>query len=166
MKRLVLSFATVVALFATVALASACGGDDASHGMGGMNGNNSSDGMMNTNAPDGSIKVNLLNWAVEPAQAQAKAGKVTFWAVHAMGQQHMNADGGVTHDLQVMKKNADGSFEMAGQVQGLRMGEAKALTLTLTPGDYELSCNVVEEIGGKAIGHYQKGMRTAFTVTG
>ena len=83
MKRLVLSFATVVALFATVALASACGGDDASHGMGGMNGNNSSDGMMNTNAPDGSIKVNLLNWAVEPAQAQAKAGKVTFWAVHA-----------------------------------------------------------------------------------
>ena len=162
MKRLVLSFATVVALFATVALASACGGDDDSHG---MNGDNSSAGMMNTNAPDGSIKVNLLNWAVEPAQAQAKAGKVTFWAVHAMGQQHMNADGGVTHDLQVMKKNADGSFEMAGQVQGLKMGEAKALTLTLTPGDYELSCNVVEEIGGKAIGHYQKGMRTAFTVT-
>jgi len=165
MKRLALSFITVVSLLATVALASACGGDDDSHGMGGMHGNNSSGGMTNTNAPAGSIKVDLLNWAVEPAQAQAKAGSVTFWAVHSMDHQHSNSEGGVTHDLQVMKKNADGSFEMVGQVQGLKMGEAKALTLTLTPGDYELSCNVVEEIGGKAIAHYQKGMHTPFKVT-
>ena len=166
MKRLVLSVGMVVALLAIVALASACGGDDDSHGMGGgMNGNNSSGGMMNTNAPAGSIKVDLSNWSVGPAQSEAKAGSVTFWAVHDMGHDVMSDEAGVTHDLQVMKKNADGSFEMAGQVQGLKMGEAKALTLSLTPGEYELSCNVVEQIGGKTISHYQKGMRTAFTVT-
>lgn len=86
-------------------------------------------------------------------------------AVHDMGHSHGSSEGGVTHDLQVMRKNADGSMEMAGQVQGLKMGEAKALTLNLPAGEYELSCNVVEQIDGKMIPHYVKGMVTPFKVT-
>jgi uncharacterized cupredoxin-like copper-binding protein len=153
-------------LLAAVALFAACGDDDGHNGGDMMgSGGMGSGGMMDSAAPAGSIKIDLLNWAVVPAQSSVKAGSVTFWAVHDMGHQHMNSEGGVTHDLQVMKKKGDGSFEMAGQVQGLTMGEAKALTLNLTPGDYELSCNVVEEIGGKTISHYVKGMRAPFTVT-
>jgi len=37
---------------------------------------------------------------------------------------------------------------------------------TLEPGEYELACTVVEVVGDEAIGHYAKGMRTPFTVTG
>jgi hypothetical protein len=156
-KLLLLSLAAIVAVaFALAAVG--CGGDDDSNGSMGDMGNM---GAM-SGAPEGSIRVDLVNWAVEPAQASTKAGKVTFWAVHDMGHMH----GGVTHDLQVMKKLPDGTYDMVGQVQGLKMGEAKALSLNLGPGDYELSCNVVETINGAMIPHYAKGMHTAFTVTG
>ncbi len=100
-----------------------------------------------------------------PAQSEAKAGRVTFWAVHDMDHAHGGNEGGATHDLQVMRKGTGGNLELVGQVQGLTMGQAKALTLNLTPGDYELSCNVVEQIAGKMVSHYQQGMVTAFKVT-
>lgn len=172
MKRIVLSLTAVAVLALSLVFVAACGGDDNTGGMGGMIGSSTtpggmmggSGGMMTGAQPAGSIKVDLVNWAVEPAQSEAKAGSVTFWAVHDMGHQHMSDEGGITHDLQVMKKNADGSFQLVGQVQGLTMGQAKALTLDLTPGDYELSCNVVEQINGKTISHYQKGMHTPFKV--
>lgn len=160
-KLLLLSLAAIVAVgFASVAVG--CGGDDDSNGSMGEMGNM---GAM-SGAPKGSIRVDLVNWAVQPAQASTKAGKVTFWAVHDMGHMHGSDEGGVTHDLQVMKKLPDGTYDMVGQVQGLKMGEAKALSLTLRPGEYELSCNVVESINGTTIPHYAKGMHTAFTVTG
>lgn len=164
MKRLFLSCAAVIALLGAVVFAAACGGGGDSDGMGDMMGG--SGGMMDANQPAGSIRVGLVNWAIEPAQTEAKAGTVTFWAVHDMGHGHMGGEGGVTHDLQVMKKSADGSLKLAGQVTGLTMGQAKELTLDLAPGDYELSCNVVEVVDGQAIGHYVKGMKTAFKVTG
>jgi len=169
MNRITLPVALALVLALAAFAAAACGGDDG-HGsgsmMGGSNGGmmGGSGGMMSGSQPEGSIRVDLVNWAVEPAQSEVKAGSVTFWALHDMGHQHMSDEGGVTHDLQVMKKNADGSLQLVGQVQGLTMGQAKALTLDLTPGDYELSCNVVEQIKGKTISHYQKGMHTAFKV--
>lgn len=154
-----------VAIAALAAIVSvACGGDNDDHGKDddhAMDGG----GHMSGEAPAGSIEVLLVNWAVEPAQESAKAGKVTFWAVHEMGHSHSADEGGNVHDLQVMKKSADGGFELVGQVQGLRMGQAKALTLDLAPGDYELACNVVEEVNGNIIPHYTKGMRTPFKVT-
>jgi hypothetical protein len=140
----------------------ACGGDDdPGMGMGG-----GMTGMMSGRAPEGAIRVSLVNWAVEPAQTSAKAGEVTFWAVHDMQHAHGGDAGGNIHDLQVMRKTADGSFELVGEVKGLRMGDAKALTLDLTPGEYELACTVVEMVGDQAVSHYTKGMRTPFTVTG
>jgi hypothetical protein len=44
--------------------------------------------------------------------------------------------------------------------------DSRALTLTLTPGEYELACTVVEVVDGQAIGQYTKGMHKPFTVTG
>jgi len=139
----------------TVLAASACGDDGHGSGM----------GSMTSAAPPGAITVQLVNWAVEPSSTTAKAGSVTFHAVHDMGHMHGTNEGGNLHDLQVARKNANGSLEVVGQVQGLKMGEAKDLTLDLAPGDYELQCNVVEEIGGKMVGHYPKGMHTPFKVT-
>jgi hypothetical protein len=152
----------VLGLLAVLLIGSACGDDDddgmGDRGSGGMG------GMMGESQPAGSIRVGLLNWEVRPNQGSAESGEVTFWAVHEMGHEHMT-EGGFTHDLQVMQKTPSGGFELVGQVQGLHMGEAKALTLELASGDYELSCNVVEEIGGETISHYKKGMHVAFEVT-
>src|SRR5512144_1683043 len=143
MNRTTGGFFAVAVLAIVLAFAVACGDEDGM-GHGGM-GNMGNMGAMNS-GPEGSIRVDLLNWAVEPATSSTKAGEVTFWAVHDMAHMHSSSEGGVTHDLQVMKKNTDGTLDLVGQVQGLRMGEAKALTLTLAVGEYELSCNVVEMI--------------------
>ncbi len=139
-------------------LAAACGGDDDSSAGGTMpHGGGAA-------APAGSITVQLTNWSVAPATASVPAGKVTFWAVHDMSHGHAVSEGGVTHDLQVFRKLSNGSMELVGQVNGLKIGEAKALTLDLATGEYELACNVVEEISGKQISHYAQGMHTSFTV--
>ena len=115
--------------------------------------------------PAGSIKVSLVNWAVQPTQTSAKAGKVTFHVVHEMSHMHGMDEGGNYHDMQVARKNADGTFEVVGEVLGLKMGESKNLTLDLTPGEYELQCNATEELNGTVIPHYVKGMHTPFTVS-
>ena len=158
MKAFLRPLSVLAVLLVAVMLASACGGDDNSHGMGSRD-------MMNSSAPAGSIRVDLTNWAGGPAQSEAKAGSVTFWAVHDMGHAHGGNEGGATHDLQVMRKGTGGNLELVGQVQGLTMGQAKVLTLNLSPGDYELSCNVVEQVAGKMVSHYQQGMVSTFKVT-
>jgi len=158
---LTVALVLALALLVTAACGSGDDDDDDGHMMdGGMS------GMMSGDQPAGSIRVGLVNWAVEPERTSAPAGEVTFWAVHDMAHGHGSNDGGDVHDLQVMRKTAEGSFELVGEVKGLRMGGAKALTLTLEPGEYELACTVVEVVGDQAIGHYTKGMRTPFTVTG
>ena len=124
-----------------------------------------SGGMGSGAAPAGSINVYLKNWAVVPAQSTARAGEVKFYAVHSMGHMHGANEGGNTHELVVARKNADGTYEIVGRVQDIKMGQAKELSVTLTPGEYELQCSVVEEIGGKVISHYKEGMHTGFTVT-
>ena len=115
--------------------------------------------------PAGSIRVNLVNWAVQPATTSTKAGTVTFHVVHDMQHTHTTNEGGNVHDMQVARKNADGIFEVVGQVQGLKMGDEKDLTLDLAPGDYELQCNATEELNGQVIAHYVKGMHTPFKVS-
>lgn len=163
MRRTISGALIAFGLTATVLASASCGGEDGGedHGAGAHD----SAGMNGSAPPEGAIRVSLLNWAVEPEQTSARAGEVTFWAVHDMQHSHGANEGGDVHDLQVLKKTAAGGTELVGQVQGLRMGEAKALTLTLEPGEYELACTVVEVVNDEAVGHYSKGMRTAFTVT-
>lgn len=162
LRKLIVGVAIAGVLAAVLAISAACGGDnDSGMGMGGE-----MTGMMSGRPPEGAIRVSLVNWAVEPAQTTAEAGEITFWAVHDMQHAHGGDAGGNIHDLQVMRKTADGSFKLVGEVKGLRMGDAKALTLDLTPGEYELACTVVEVVGDQAVSHYTKGMRTPFRVTG
>jgi hypothetical protein len=142
-------------LVGTTLLASGCGGGD---GHATMN-------MTTSNGPAGSIKVVLVNWEVQPATTSTEAGTVTFHVVHDMQHAHTTNEGGNVHDMQVARKNADGTFEVVGQVQGLKMGDEKDLTLNLAPGEYELQCNAIEKLNGQVIGHYAKGMHTPFRVT-
>ena len=156
--------ALILVPVAAVALAG-CGDDDSGHSRGG--GNMSSGGMdssMMDGAPNGAILVRLSNWTVDTAKSSAKAGEVTFRAVHDMGGMHNDGEG-KTHELVVARKNADGTFEVVGEAEDIGVGERKDLTLQLAKGDYELQCNIVEEVKGKTVAHYKNGMHTKFTVT-
>jgi len=145
----------IAAVLGATLLFAACGGSDSHASM----------SMSASDGPAGSIKVNLVNWAVQPATTSTKAGTVTFHVVHDMQHTHTTNEGGNVHDMQVARKNADGTFEVIGQVQGLKMGDEKDLTLNLAPGDYELQCNATEELNGQVIAHYVKGMHTPFKVS-
>ena len=150
-----------IAALAAIAFA-ACGDDDTSHGTN-MGGDGMDSGMMD-GAPNGAILVRLSNWAIDSAASSAKAGDVTFRAVHDMHDMH-NGDEGKTHELVVARKNTDGTFDVIGEAESIGVGEHKDLTLKLEKGDYELQCNVVEQVNGKTVSHYTNGMHTKFKVT-
>lgn len=112
----------------------------------------------------GEVRVELKNWEVAPSTTTAKAGEVTFLAVHEEEHGHSADEAGATHDLAVLKIEADGSYSLVGRTSAIPTGQSERLTLDLDPGDYELQCTVVEEVEGEAVSHYVKGMHTSFRV--
>jgi len=140
----------------TILIAAACSGRGNIMGGGGM---------MGGGGPPGSITVQLQNWSVSPSRSSARAGTLTFHAVHPMMDMMNGNEGGRTHALTVARKNDDGSYEVLGSVWDIGLGKSKDLTLDLSPGNYELQCNVVEELGTKTVSHYTQGMHVPFTVT-
>lgn len=90
--------------------------------------------------------------------ASAKAGAIRFTLVNR---------GSMTHEAVIIRTAtrydklpvANSKASEKGRVGAIRKvagGTRKALTLTLAAGRYVIICNVA--------GHYQAGMRTAFTV--
>ena len=112
------------------------------------------------------VDVELGNWYVRSSLASAPEGKVTFRAIH-VEEDHAHGsgnEGGTIHELAVARKLPDGSFDILGSAMDIEVGETKSLTLELKAGEYELQCNVGEEVGGKPLSHYREGMHSPFTV--
>lgn len=137
----------------------ACGGDDADETA-------PVDG-----TPVSAVTVNLTNWAMEPSSGVLKAGKVAFTATHVEEHGgHGASEGGETHQLLVArlpdgKKGGKGDFgSPVLNLSEIKMGESKTGEVTLEPGTYELACLVVEQVNGKSVNHYGKGMYATVTV--
>jgi uncharacterized cupredoxin-like copper-binding protein len=103
------------------------------------------------------VKVRVFEFKVVPAAASAAAGKVTFVVTNT---------GKVKHEFVVIKtrkraakllngKEADETGAV-GEIAGIRPGQTRKVTLTLTAGHYALICNLP--------GHYLAGQRADFTV--
>lgn len=115
--------------------------------------------------PAGAIRVELSNWKVDPAARELSAGTVTFDAVHLdEGHGHGGGEAGKDHDLVISRKLPDDSYELVARSKPLGMGEHQLLTVDLAPGEYQLSCDIVEEVGGKSVSHTVQGMVTNITV--
>jgi len=114
--------------------------------------------------PPGSAKVNvtLKEWSLTPDTTSVPAGSVTFTATN---------DGSFEHEMIVIKTGlAPDALPIAGgavdeeaagnvidEIPEFAPGATQTLTVDLGPGAYVLFCNVG--------GHYQQGVRSAFTVT-
>jgi uncharacterized cupredoxin-like copper-binding protein len=155
----------ILPLGVTVLLAAAvtgCGGSD----------NKSSAGSSDTTAPAtttaetatqpaaaaGTLTVRMTEFAFNPKDATVKAGKVTISAPN---------DGGVVHELVVLKTNADPAnlpmdgdevdeSKNVGEIPDVEPGKTKTVKLTLKPGKYAMVCNLP--------GHYKAGMYGSLTV--
>jgi uncharacterized cupredoxin-like copper-binding protein len=150
---------TALGLLALVA--ASCGGDD-----------DESPARDESGAPASVVTVNLKNWAVEPSASTLAAGTVKFSAMHEAEHGSMDAAGeeGAVHQLLVAPLPAGaraGQGEFGAPVlnlTGLKPGETKSADVQLAPGTYELACLTVEEVNGKTVNHYEKGMFTEVTV--
>jgi uncharacterized cupredoxin-like copper-binding protein len=106
-------------------------------------------------AAKGTVYVKLGEFWVMPTVSSVHAGKVTFIAQNA---------GMAVHELMIerapIKLSAPGQpVEDAAMsmIDDMKTGQSGRMTLRLTPGKYELFCNVP--------GHYSSGQHIAFTVT-
>jgi uncharacterized cupredoxin-like copper-binding protein len=112
-------------------------------------------------SPAGTVRVELSNWKLVPATTDVPAGTVTFDAVH-LEEGHGHGDGhdepGQIHDLAVARRLPDGSYELVARTDEISTGESEQLTVELEPGEYLLSCDIVEVIDGEPLSHTVQGM--------
>jgi uncharacterized cupredoxin-like copper-binding protein len=117
------------------------------------------------------VEVTLQEFAVGTVPATAASGSVTF--------DIKNNGPDDEHEFVIFRTDLDptalptvatgavdeegAGIELVDEQEAIPPQEERDLTVTLTPGKYVLICNIYDEAEKES--HYQKGMRTAFTVT-
>jgi uncharacterized cupredoxin-like copper-binding protein len=117
----------------------------------------------------GAVNVVLKEWFILPDKMVVDEGRVTFKVAN---HGHMDHEFIIikteipVHDLPVHEKGLDEkkAGKAIGEIEDLRPGEVKELTINMPRGKYVLFCNKVEMEDHKIISHYRHGMRVAFTV--
>ena len=114
------------------------------------------------------VLVELKEGSLTPDKASIpNAGKVTF---------KVKNTGTVAHEMVILKTDLpanalivsegkvkeEAAGKVIGEIEEFSPNAENEITLDLAAGNYVLFCNVVEN--GQAKGHYQQGMRAAFTV--
>jgi uncharacterized cupredoxin-like copper-binding protein len=115
------------------------------------------------------VEVVLKEWYVLPDKMAVDSGRITF---EVTNHGHMDHEFIVikttvpVHDLPVHEKGLDEkkAGKQIGEIEDIRPGETRELTLRMAAGSYVLFCNKVEIEDHKIISHYRQGMRIAFTV--
>ena len=143
---------SVVLLGAALALAAACGDDD--------DGGESPAAGETPAAPATTVDVGLVEFAVNPAQDTVDAGTLTF---------NVSNDGTEVHTFRVIKTDLapdalptaasrvdEGQVDVVASIPEFNAGETEDVNVDLDAGSYVLICNLP--------GHYDLGMRAAFTV--
>ena len=97
----------------------------------------------------------LVDCGVTADKPSVKAGKIRFIAT--------NTSAGQVHELAVLRTKPDGSFDNAGEIEGIDPERGGSILLDLTPGAYQLACLITIGEAGSTVDHYQQGMHTAFT---
>jgi uncharacterized cupredoxin-like copper-binding protein len=105
---------------------------------------------------DTSVAVTLIEYAITADKPSVKAGKIQFIATNVSKDQ--------VHELAVLKRNADGTFENMGEIEDVAPQSGGTVTLDLAAGAYELACLIAPGEAGSTVDHYQQGMHSDFTV--
>jgi len=119
--------------------------------------------------PDGStqVDVTLKEWEVAVSTDTVAAGEIYF-LVENIGPEHahefvvVRSDAAVD-DLPVDDgRVAEDDVDIVDEIEAFAVDSTASIALDLEPGAYVLICNLLDE--GEERGHYELGMRTAFTV--
>jgi hypothetical protein len=120
------------------------------------------DGNDGANATSNDITGTLHEWAVEVDATSAAAGDVTFTVTNegTIGHEFLVvktdiAVGGIPLDGDHFAEPTDG-IEVINEIGEFAKGTTETLTVNLTPGTYQLVCNLPD--------HYEAGMSISFKV--
>ncbi|MEZ4554019.1 MAG: hypothetical protein R3B59_08930 [Dehalococcoidia bacterium] len=168
-------------------LVAACGGEDRpavdvieDGGTSSASGSVSSSGTGSASAPGPGVveakpagaqqaDVVLREWAVEPKVATVKAGQVYFLADN-QGPEDAHELVIVRTDLAPDKlpveegRVPEDEVDLVDEIEPFSAKSQASKTVTLTPGNYVLLCNIAEVEDGELESHYELGMRVAFRV--
>jgi hypothetical protein len=100
------------------------------------------------------VTVELNEWSVKPASTTMQNGQITFEAKNT---------GTRLHELRVSRLGGT-SPQLVDVITSFPAGQTQSKQFTLTPGRYELSCQLAEQEAGQIINHYALGMKTEITV--
>ena len=155
------SLATIVAIvLVAVPVAAGCGGDDDS-GDGGQAASPAPTATQTTTQPPAAgraLTIRMTEFAFDPKDAIAKAGKVTITAPN---------DGRVVHELVLLRTDEDPATlpkkgdevdesTSVGEIADVEPDSTKKATFKLVPGTYAMVCALP--------GHYEGGMYGSLTV--
>ena len=108
------------------------------------------------------VNVSMTTYAITADKSEVAAGEVTFAITNdATDQKHdfliVKTDAASDDLPRTAENNVDPEqVEVIAESGEIEIGEAKDVTVTLTPGNYVLVCNLP--------GHYDQGMFVAFEV--
>ena len=151
-------FVALLVLGVALIVAAACNDDD--DGGGGDGGETPLDAVGETPTAATTVDVALVEFAVNLAQDTADAGTLTF---------NVSNDGTEDHTFRVIKTDLapdalpkadalvdEAQLDVVANIQQFAAGETQQVSPDLEAGSYVLICNLP--------GHYDLGMRAAFTV--
>lgn len=127
-----------------------------------------------TAAQGGPVAVTLQEFAIGTSPPTASAGSVTFNITNkGPDDAHEFVVIRTDLDLTALPTKPDGSvdeegegIEVVDEQEEVEPGTDATLTVDLGSGAYVFICNITEkEKSGDIESHYQKGMRTSFTVS-
>ena len=157
MNRRTARFTVVAAMLCGTVALSACG-PDRNDGMGAVDGTSGTA----KEQPDNKLSADVREYAVHVTDHVAKAGDVTFTVTNYGTIQHeflvIKTDypvGQIPVDGEKFNEEANGVANL-GETGEFDPGLTKTVTVKLTPGRYQLVCNIP--------GHYKKGMAIPFEV--
>ena len=120
----------------------------------GGNSGASTSGNNSSSAPTTTAAVELNEWTVKPPTSAIKAGNVYLEAKNT---------GTRNHELRISRLGG-ASPQAIGIIESFQPAQTKSKEFALTPGQYELSCQLAEQEGGQVIAHYALGMKVNIIV--
>jgi len=119
----------------------------------------------------GSIDVRITEWEIGVDPGSVPEGPIEI---------SIQNDGEETHELLVVRTDIeldelpvkdDGSFDedaadldVEQEIDDIEDGDSTGRTYELDAGRYVLLCNIVDEIDGEDVSHFNQGLREEFTV--
>ena len=153
-----LAVVTIVILAAPVAAGCGSDGDNGDGGQGAAPSPTATQTATQPPAAERTLTIRMTEFAFDPNDAIAKAGKVTITAPN---------DGRVVHELVLLKTDEDPATlpkkgdevdesTSVGEIADVEPGSTKEATFKLAPGKYAMVCALP--------GHYEGGMYGSLTV--